>query len=152
MTRAVVTDPHAAPVGALLELSADECWELVRSCSVGRFAVNRLRAGPLVVPVNYVVEGDGPSIVFRSGAGTKLNATSHGLVAVQVDAIDPIHHTGWSVLVEGTAGWLFEEQDDAVVESWAPGDRPYLVRLRPTRVTGRRLDLPQLETDGRGYR
>jgi len=140
------------PGPELTELTVDECWELVRSRSVGRFAVSRLRASPLVVPVNYVVDGDGPSIVFRSGAGAKLNATSRGPVSLQVDDIDMLHHSGWSVLVEGAARWLYEEQDDTPIETWAPGDRPYLIRIAPAGITGRRLLLPQLETDGRGYR
>lgn len=136
----------------LVELEPEECWRLVRSRTVGRFAANQPGRSPLVVPVNYAVS-DGPTeIVFRSSAGTKLNSTSAGLVALQVDDIDLLRHTGWSVLVEGTASWLYEEQDDTSVETWAPGDRPYVIRLSPTRVTGRRLRLEQLDTDGRGYR
>lgn len=137
--------------GELEELRADECWELVRSCSIGRFAANRAGASPLVVPVNYAVDADS-SIVFRSGAGTKLDAATRGLVAIQVDEFDPVHHVGWSVVVEGLARWLYKEQADVEVETWAPGARPYVVRLTPTRVTGRRIRLEQLDTDGRGYR
>jgi nitroimidazol reductase NimA-like FMN-containing flavoprotein (pyridoxamine 5'-phosphate oxidase superfamily) len=106
---------------------------------------------PLVVPVNYAVE-DGPSIVFRSGAGEKLNAATEGIVGIQVDEIDPSHHVGWSVLVEGSARWLYEEQVDVDVQAWAPGVRPYIVRVTPTRVTGRRIRLTQADTDSRGYR
>lgn len=137
--------------GELEELRAEECWELVRSRSIGRFAANRTGASPLVVPVNYAVDADS-SIVFRSGAGTKLDAATRGLVAIQVDEIDPLHHIGWSVVVEGLARWLYEEQDDVDVETWAPGARPYVVRLTPTHVTGRRIRLVQLDTDRRGYR
>ena len=137
--------------GNLEELRAEECWELVRSRSIGRFAANRAGASPLVVPVNYAVDTDS-SIVFSSGAGTKLQAATRGLVAIQVDEVDPIHHVGWSVVVEGLARWLYEEQDDVEVETWAPGARPYVVRLTPTRVTGRRIRLVQLDTDRRGYR
>lgn len=124
---------------------------MVRSRSIGRFAANRSGACPLVVPVNYEVEADS-SIVFRSGAGTKLNAVARGLVAIQVDEVDPLHRTGWSVIVEGSARWLYAEQDQVDVDSWAPGVRPYVVRLTPTRVTGRRIQLTQLDTDSRGYR
>lgn len=130
-------------------LSADECWELIRARSIGRFAVNRSNACPLVVPVNYVVEADS-SIVFRSSAGSKFNAATHGLVGIQVDEFDPIHHLGWSVLVEGTARWLYEEQDDIEVDTWAPGDRPYVIRVTATRVTGRRIRLVHLKSDATG--
>lgn len=136
--------------GDLRALDTDECWELVRSRSIGRFAANQLGSCPLVVPVNYVV--DGHDIVFRSGADAKFSAAVHGLVGLQVDEIDPQHHTGWSVLVEGTGIWLYEEQDDTNVETWAPGVRPYVIRITATRLTGRRIDLVQLDTDSRGYR
>lgn len=133
------------------ELPPEECWELVRSRSVGRFAANRSRRSPLIEPVNYAVER-GASIVFRSGAGEKLNAVTRGIVAIQVDEVDPIHHTGWSVVVEGRARWLYEEQDDAEVETWAPGDRPYVVQLTCSRISGRRIRLVRPDTDERGYR
>jgi nitroimidazol reductase NimA-like FMN-containing flavoprotein (pyridoxamine 5'-phosphate oxidase superfamily) len=136
---------------ALEVLTADECWRLIATSSVGRFAVNRQGAGPLVVPVNYVVDEDS-SLVFKSGPGAKLDAVGHGVAVMQVDDIDPVRHTGWSVMVEGTTNWLYDDQDRTEVEPWAPGARPYVVRLTPARVSGRRIHLPQTDTDGRGYR
>ncbi len=137
--------------GELRELSVDECWQLAKSRSVGRFAANRGRLGPLVVPVNYAIDDD-HRIVFRSGPGSKLNAVGHGVAVIQIDEIDPLHHTGWSVVVEGTTSWLYEEQDRTGVESWAPGHRPYVVRMTPVRLSGRRIHFAQPDTDGRGYR
>jgi nitroimidazol reductase NimA-like FMN-containing flavoprotein (pyridoxamine 5'-phosphate oxidase superfamily) len=134
----------------LHDIAAEDCWALVRSRSLGRFAANRHGSCPLVVPVNYVVDGD--EIVFRSGAGAKLKASVHGHVGLQVDEVDPQHRTGWSVLVEGTGRWLYEEQDAVDLDVWAPGERPYVIRITATRLTGRRIDLAQLDTDGRGYR
>lgn len=136
--------------GDLRELSVDECWALAETRSVGRFAVNRPGVGPLVVPVNYVIDHD-RNIVFRSGPGTKLNAVRQGVTVIQIDEIDPLHHTGWSVMVAGTTNWLYEEQDQTAVESWAPGARPYIVRMIPVRVSGRRIHLHQPDTDGRGH-
>jgi nitroimidazol reductase NimA-like FMN-containing flavoprotein (pyridoxamine 5'-phosphate oxidase superfamily) len=144
----VTSRPHETE---LVELTDDECRQLVRSKAIGRFAANRVDRAPLVVPVNYVVDDD-ESIVFRTGAGTKLDAIRHGIVALQVDEIDEMHHVGWSVVIEGHARWLPEEQQQAAVEPWAPGDHPYAVRLRPTCVTGRRIRLLQPDTDVRGYR
>jgi uncharacterized protein len=138
------------PATELETLDPATCWDLVRSCSVGRFAVNRNGSCPLVVPVNFVVDGD--AIVFRSGAGGKLDVAQLDLVALQVDQIDPLHHTGWSVLVEGRARWLYEEQDAVDVDTWAPGARPYVIRLTATRTTGRRIQLHLPDTDARGYR
>ncbi len=144
--------PGRDPETSELEVLDEEtCWDLLCSQTVGRFAVNRSEACPLVVPVNFVVDGE-RSIVFRSGIGTKLNATQLGRVAMQVDEIDPLHHTGWSVLVEGIAQWHHEEIDATAVETWAPGDRPYVIRLAPTGITGRRIQLDHPDTDARGYR
>ncbi len=104
-----------------------------------------------MVPVNYVVDVD-QSIVFRSGEGAKLDALTHGLVAIQVDEVDPMHRTGWSVVVEGHADCLHVADDPVEVETWAPGDRSFVVRLTATSLTGRRIILPKADTDGRGYR
>ena len=90
--------------------------------------------------------------MFRTGPGAKFNAVGHGVTVIQIDEIEPIRHTGWSVMIEGTTSWLYEEQDETAVESWAPGSRPYVVRMTPVRVSGRRIDLPQADTDQRGYR
>ena len=138
----------------LEELHVAECWELLRSRSIGRFAVNRSGAGPLVVPVNYRVDTD-LTIIFRSAAGTKVDVATQGVVVIQIDEVDPLHHVGWSVIVEGLARRLHDDQgnqDDVVVETWAPGHKPYVIRVTPTRVSGRRIRLDQPDTDDRGYR
>src|SRR3546814_20595499 len=72
------------------------------------------------------------------------------IVAMQFDEIDASRHTGWSVLVQGTARWLYEEQDPVEVDTWAPGPRPYVVRVTPVHVSGRRIQLHQMATDDRG--
>jgi uncharacterized protein len=145
-----VTTPDDA--STLEELESHECWELARSRSIGRFAANRTGMGPLVVPINYVVDAD-LAIVFRSGEGTKLDAVGRGTLTIQIDEIDPLHHVGWSVSIEGTAEWVHAQAADEVgVEPWAPGERPYVVHLNPTRITGRRIRLHQADTDSRGYR
>jgi uncharacterized protein len=131
-------------------LEVDECWTLVRSKAIGRLAVNRTGRGPHVVPINYIVD-DG-SIVFRSGEGTKLDATERGILTLQVDEVDQVHHVGWSVILEGVASWVYDRTDDTPVDTWAPGEHPYLVRLHPEHVSGRRIRLVQPDTDRRGYR
>jgi len=139
-----------AEPGKLLELTVEECWQLAETRSVGRFAVNRRGVAPLVVPVNYVID-EQRVIVFRTGSGAKLSAVGRGVAVIQIDELDPVHRTGWSVMIEGTTTWLYEEQDRTVVEPWAPGPRPYVVRMTPVRVSGRRIDAPPSETDARGY-
>ena len=74
-------------MGALEELHADECRRLLASRRIGRVAVNRRGRGPLVVPVNYVVDGGG-GIVFGSDVGAKLTRIVRGAISFQVDDLD----------------------------------------------------------------
>ena len=48
-----------------------ECWELLATQPVGRVAVI-VGHYPVVFPVNYAV--DDKTIVYRTGAGTKLHS------------------------------------------------------------------------------
>ncbi len=91
---------------------------------------------PLVLPVNYMV--DGPDPVMRIGEGLMERVQRAALVALEVD--DPDDQRPWSVLVRGLA---IEESGSPV---WAdalvprvtePGGR--MVRIRADVVTGRRL-------------
>ncbi len=74
--------------------------------------------------------------------------------------IDPVTHTGWSVLVQGMAEDISARPPDRVtdrtqnlgVESWV-GDRQWLLRIIPAHITGRRIvpgDMGWAEDD-RGY-
>lgn len=119
-----------------------ECLELLASCHVGRVAVT-IGAVPAVFPVNFALL-DG-RVVFRTGAGTKLDAALHNsVVAFEVDDVDPLYHGGWSVLVVGLAD---EVRDPAAMRRamalplapWAPGDRPHVVALQPEFISGRRI-------------
>jgi nitroimidazol reductase NimA-like FMN-containing flavoprotein (pyridoxamine 5'-phosphate oxidase superfamily) len=145
-----VTTPHDPD--ELEVLDEEECWALVSSRFLGRLGVNRDGMGPLVVPINYVVDVD-RSIVFRTGEGAKLDAVDRGMISIQVDEVDPLHHVGWSVLVDGLAHWVYDPRDDDTpVATWAPGEHPYVVRLHPHMITGRRIRLTGPDTDSRGYR
>ena len=103
-----------------------------------------------MVPVNYLVDGD--AIVFRSDPGEKLDRLHEQPASFQIDFIDPFHHTGWSVLVRGTAyRATATEVDHLDIESWAGGEKPHWVRVVPHEITGRRLVTPHLPLDLRGY-
>jgi nitroimidazol reductase NimA-like FMN-containing flavoprotein (pyridoxamine 5'-phosphate oxidase superfamily) len=137
--------------GALEELDHDECLKRVATMSVGRVAVAADDGrGPIVVPVNYVLDGE--FIVFRSGAGTKLHALRDAPMSFQVDVVDPSHHTGWSVLIRGVAYEVTaQEVKHLAVEPWAPGGKHHWIRLVPTAITGRNIRLPDVPWDTRGY-
>jgi nitroimidazol reductase NimA-like FMN-containing flavoprotein (pyridoxamine 5'-phosphate oxidase superfamily) len=140
----------ATEVPGLETLPRDECFRLVKSQGIGRLAVATPGTSPLVVPVNYLVDGE--AIVFRSGVGSKLRALRGTPVSFEVDEFDVLRRTGWSVLVRGSAyettNWEIEH---LAVEPWAPGDKDHWIRIVPEAVSGRRITLPDLTVDLGGY-
>jgi hypothetical protein len=135
---AAVPAAPASPRGNLAELSRDECFELLQTQPIGRLAVADDDGPPIVVPVNYLVEGE--AIVFRSDPGLKLRLLRRRPISFQADFVDPFHHTGWSVLAHGigyeASHW---ETDHLTLEPWADGTKGQWVRLAVDAITGRRL-------------
>lgn len=132
-------------------LDRTTCLALVATATVGRLAVAVAGGPPLVVPVNFVLDGD--TVVFRSDPGSKLRLLAGRAVSFQVDHVPPGGGEGWSVLVQGRAGEV-PARDVAHLRlvPWAPGDKDHWVRLRATVVTGRRLRRPGgPAVDVRGY-
>lgn len=126
----------------LEHLSPAECWRLVAATPVGRIGVLNDSA-PEIYPVNHVVDRD--TILFRTDPGSKLRGLLRSpAVCYQVDGIDPIDATGWSVLVKGRAVELHDP--DAVrhaatlpLRYWTLGDKAHWIRIVPNEVTGRRI-------------
>jgi hypothetical protein len=91
---------------------------------------------PLVFPVNYALEGR--YLLFRTGVGTKLWATTRSNVTFEVDDLDFAHQRGWSVMAHGVAREvradrqpsLARRAEEAAPVPWAPGRRDHLVRRR----------------------
>ncbi|MGN9839754.1 helix-turn-helix domain-containing protein [Nonomuraea sp. H19] len=138
----------AAADPALRVLDARECLRLIAPGGIGRVAFNGSH-GPTVLPVNYKVH-DG-AIVFRTAYGgpmdQDLRAGRKGveiLIGFEVDRIDEAMRQGWSVLVQGSAHHVPENEVDQVAEAhvtpWAGGDRPLYIRIVPHQITGRRID------------
>ena len=132
------TDAHTG----LAEIDEPDCWELLGSQSVGRLAV-AVGSHPDIFPVNYAThEG---RIVIRTEAGTKLAAAVlMRAVAFEVDQIDADAHTGWSVVIAGSArepGTLEEELEMEALDltPWADVPKTRFIIITPERVTGRRL-------------
>ena len=130
--------------GAFEEIEEDECWRLLASQPVGRVAVI-VGHYPAVFPVNHAVDRRG--IVFWTGAGTKLWAIHRSNVTFEVDNFDVVNHTGWSVMVKGSARELAADRNPDLLASaelsaaapWAPGRRESMVRIVPDAVSGRRI-------------
>jgi len=122
----------------VMPLSMRETIELLERQSVGRLAYVARQDVPDVVPVNYAWE-DG-AVLIRSGPGPKLQAAQRkDTVAFEVDEIDAEARTGCSAVVVGKAEVLDVGQPSSDVDVWAGGPHHHTIRIRPVRITGRRL-------------
>jgi uncharacterized protein len=101
-------------------LSRAEAIALLQTQVTGRL-VHTCRALPAVTPVNFSVHaGD---ILIWTGSDPALGRAVHGaVVAFQVDDLDRVTRSGWSVTVTGTAR--------LVAVTVAVTDQPELARLR----------------------
>ncbi|GAA2244160.1 MULTISPECIES: helix-turn-helix domain-containing protein [Kitasatospora] len=134
--------PEAAPRPALFRLTEPECWEKLGAHGIGRIAMPG-EPGPAVFPVNYVI--DARTVVYRTDPQGAAAVEADASVSFQVDHIDDRLSQGWSVLIAGTAQHV---DDPGTIESlarrpgtqpWAGGHRPLWIRIRPERITGRRI-------------
>ena len=127
-------------------LSREECLRLLAEhpVGVGRVAIVE-DDYPVVLPVNYVV--DQGQVVFRTDPGSKLHAALlHRNVAFEADVIDADWHRGWSVLIQGQAERVLDEERERLAalgpRPWASGAKSYFVRVTPERTSGRRFAPP----------
>ena len=126
-----------ATSGRLTEIDEDECWRLLSSAQIGRLAWNSA-SSPLIVPVNHRVVGR--QVVLRvSPYSIQGREVDDARVAFEVDEIDPVRRTGWSVLVQGHAAIDYRHDSGPAPEPWPHGQRPLQVIISPTCVTGRRV-------------
>ena len=144
------TDPGIA----FEEIPREECLALLASQLIGRVAVADFNAAPLVVPVNFVLDGE--AVVFRTDYGSKfrLAVLRHAPMSFQVDGLDPGQRTGWSVLLQGPATELPEDAAQGLrLQPFAPGGTTHWVRIEAQSITGRRIRLAESRpwVDGRGY-
>ena len=122
-------------------MSREECLEKLRAHNVGRVSVTQ-DALPVIVPVNYVVDGSG--VVFRTTADGLLARACHSnVVAFEIDDLAEDGMAGWSVLVVGVADALDGSErmravNRALVSAAGP-DRDHFVRVTMGRLTGREI-------------
>jgi nitroimidazol reductase NimA-like FMN-containing flavoprotein (pyridoxamine 5'-phosphate oxidase superfamily) len=121
-------------------LSEHECWDLLKSASLGRL-VTSVDGQPDIFPVNFVVQKR--SILFRTAEGTKLvSAAINRDVLFEVD--DHNVAEGWSVIVRGQASTLrtdaeIDEAEHAQLLPWTATVKQHFVRIKPLSITGRRF-------------
>jgi uncharacterized protein len=127
-------------------LDRPECLRLLASGTVGRLAVCT-GSGPVVLPVNYLLEPGGDEVVLGTGVDSALHeALAAQVVAFEVDDVDRAYEWGWSVLVRGRGRHLEDPAEVARAErlplrSWGPGARRRFTAVATTEVTGRRIGL-----------
>jgi len=129
---------------SLEKLSKSDAVALLSTLSVGR-VVFTVGALPAIVPVAFAVHDD--AVVMRTSLGSRLaRAAPGGVLAFEVDEVDPTTRTGWSVVVTGVARVVADHAGraaiDGIVETFAPGQTDVCIRLPLTVVTGRRLTSP----------
>ena len=119
-------------------LDEAECYALLRSRRLGRVGVH-IADDLAIFPVFYAVLDN--DVVFRTSAGTKLNAAVLGTrVVFEVDSAA----SGWSVLVRGHARELRRQDEidnarNVLGHDWPAGLRERYMRIGGEHVTGRRL-------------
>lgn len=130
--------------GQLQEIGRDECFELLESTSVGRIGYCTT-GGAVVLPVNHAVIG-GDIVVRLNPSGQTARYLRDNApdadVTFEVDHIDEHTQSGWSVLVSGTTLSIDAESLADMTDRpipWPAGGFWDYVRIRPRRVTGRRL-------------
>lgn len=126
---------------ALVTLPRAECLALLATTTIGRVVFNE-RALPAVMPVSYGLVGE--DVVLCTVAGSRLErAARDGVLAFEVDEIDPVHRTGWSVVVTGLPVILDEPEPLARAKSaldpWLAQRCQVVITLPATIVTGRRI-------------
>lgn len=123
-------------------LDREECLRLLASASLGRIGVSH-GALPTVLPVNFWFDGD--RILVRTGPGTTLDAaTRHAVVAFEVDEIDGMSHTGWSVMITGESDAIVDPDElerlrTAPLAHWARDPEGPVLAIEPALVSGRRI-------------
>lgn len=126
-----------------LELTIDECLDLLASGVLGRVAIST-PVGPRIVPVNYAMHDD--AIVFRTSPYSELGTYGWNAdVAFEIDNIDYEKHQGWSVVAIGRAEIVEDPAEVAAIRHswdprpWAAGQRNLYMKVVWRDLSGRRV-------------
>ena len=90
------------PNDGFRELGRQECLQLMAKVPVGRIVYTR-RALPAVLPVNFSLDDDGAILLRTTAASDLVCAIDGAVVAFEADEVDAARHSGWSVVVTGSA-------------------------------------------------
>jgi nitroimidazol reductase NimA-like FMN-containing flavoprotein (pyridoxamine 5'-phosphate oxidase superfamily) len=93
------SSPSRAEGPPLETLDEAECLRLLATVPIGRLVITR-GGLPAVRLVSFLVDGD--SIIFATADDDSRRAAERGdVVAFQVDDVDAVRRTGWSVTTAG---------------------------------------------------
>ena len=134
------------------DLPEDECLDLLNRHHFGRVAfMEQIDLPPAIMPLNYLMHAE--TVVVRTDPESKLgSALRDAPVSFEIDGIDQLQRTGWSVIVSGRAQEIvdpseLDELHQTPLRPWAPGDRSQYVRITPESVTGRRISVADLPSN-----
>jgi len=123
-------------------LARTDCLALLARRALGRVSVS-IGALPVILPVTYRLSGD--AVVLRTTPGTRFDAAlRNAVVAFEVDDLDEVSGTGWSVMVTGLAqeivgpdelGWAHT----LGLPSWTGGGETRFIRIPCDEISGRRV-------------
>jgi nitroimidazol reductase NimA-like FMN-containing flavoprotein (pyridoxamine 5'-phosphate oxidase superfamily) len=142
VTREVQAGAGVTPSRQVVELTRSESWELLAGAAVGRIVFTH-HALPAIRPVNHLVDED--TVIFRSNLGAAIagRAREGAVVCYEADDIDPVRHTGWSVIVTGMARLVLDpaavRRYQQLLRPWAEGPKDQVIAVTPQIVTGVRL-------------
>lgn len=118
----------------------DECRRRLGRGGIGRIALRGGEAAPTLRPVNFVLRDD--VVIIRTGDGSILASARRGeAVSFEIDEIDALEHTGWSVVAVGKLTELPTNESNLKlpVRPWASGAKDRFVGLSIESVTGMRI-------------
>jgi nitroimidazol reductase NimA-like FMN-containing flavoprotein (pyridoxamine 5'-phosphate oxidase superfamily) len=125
-------------------LTEAECRRLLAEQEVGRVAFMGGDGFPVVLPVNFVIDGD--VVAIRSDLGAKTDQIPLHRVAFEVDGVERWNQSGWSVLIQGygqdatdAVGHRYEDLRRRGLTTWAPGEKAHWLTIDIHRISGRRI-------------
>jgi uncharacterized protein len=118
------------------DIPAQECWELLRTVSVGRLALS-VGALPAILPVQYCVDGDDLAACLGHYTIPEISVDDT-IVAFAADDIGPDANSGWSVQILGRTSTRRGPSTPVNCGQPSPGQ---LIRIAPLRITGHRIHL-----------
>jgi hypothetical protein len=142
-----VGPPPTRPRQAI-QLTEGECWDLLGSVSLGRVVFTH-HAMPAIRPVNHIV--DNRKVILRTHLGAAIVSRTTGqrrtsddtVVCYEADDLDPVRHTGWSVIITGIARLVKDadakERYISQLEPWIAGEMDHVLAIEPHFVSGLRL-------------